>query len=145
MIGFRRKGGKKGAQASQKGLQVMISANSSVSLFMPARQWVEEKRALSTGKYTGSSSNHGQNNNGKGPYFTRVARDSATRVISLSPSVRTTYPPSSVNAPFYGYSKLQLHGTEESRNRRRSNDGERTNDPPAQKAAHQPTELRLLL
>ena len=45
-------------------------------------------------------------------------------------------PPSSVNAPFYGYSKLQLHETEESRNRRRSNGGDRTGDPPAQKAAH---------
>ena len=116
------------------------------------RLWIEEKRALSTGKYTDSSSNHGQNNNGKGPYFTRVVRDSATRVISLSPSVHNNYPPSSVNAPFYGYSKLQLHGTEENRNRRRSNEGDRrsnegdrTNDPPAQKAAHQPTELRLLL
>ena len=59
--------------------------------------------------------------------------------------MRTTYPPSSVNAPFHGYSKLQLHGTEESRNRRRSNEGDRTGDPPAQKAAHQPSELRLLL
>jgi len=51
----------------------------------------------------------------------------------------------SVNAPFYGYSKLQLHGTEKSRNRRRSNNGDRTGDPPAQKATYQPTELRLLL
>ena len=67
------------------------------------------------------------------------------RLINLRPSVRTSYPPSSVNTPFYGYSKLQLHGTEESRNRRRSNDGDRTGDPPAKKAAHQPTELRLLL
>ena len=54
-------------------------------------------------------------------------------------------PPSSVNAPFYGYLKLQLHGTEESRNRRRSNDGDQTGDPPAQEAARKPTELRLLL
>ena len=45
-------------------------------------------------------------------------------------------PPSSVNAPFYWYSKLQLHGTEGSRNRRLSNGGDRTGDPPAQKAAH---------
>ena len=124
---------------------VMISANSSVSLFMPARQWVEEERTLSTGKYIGSSSNHGQNNNGKDPYFMRVARDSATRLLNLWPSVRTTYPPSSIHSPFYGYSKLQLHGTEESRNRRRSNDGDRTIDPPAENDAHQPTELRLLL
>lgn len=27
-------------------------------------------------------------------------------------------PPASVSAPFYGYSKLWLHGTEESRSRR---------------------------
>ena len=67
-----------------------------------------------------------------------------TRLINLWPSVRNSYPPSSVNDPFHGYSKLQLHGTEESRNRRRSNDGDQTGDPPAQKAAHQPTELRLL-
>ena len=59
--------------------------------------------------------------------------------------MRTSYPPSSVNAPCYCYSKLQLHGTEESRNRRRSSDGDRAGDPPAQKAAHQPTELGLLL
>ena len=30
----------------------------------------------------------------KGPYFTRVARDSTTRLINLWPSVRTSYPPS---------------------------------------------------
>ena len=78
-------------------------------------------------------------------YFTRVARDSPTRLIKLWLSVRTSYPPSSVNTPFYGYSKLQLHGTEGSRNRRRSNDEDRTGDPRAQKATHQPTELRLLL
>ena len=53
--------------------------------------------------------------------------------------------PSSVNALFHGHSKLQLHGKEKSRNRRQSNDGDRTGDPPAQKAARQPTELRLLL
>ena len=28
------------------------------------------------------------------------------------------YPPASVSAPFYGYSKLWLHGSEESRSRR---------------------------
>ena len=28
------------------------------------------------------------------------------------------YPPTSVSAPFYGYSKLWLHGSEESRSRR---------------------------
>ena len=28
------------------------------------------------------------------------------------------YPPASVSAPFYGYSKLWLHGSEESPNRR---------------------------
>ena len=72
------------------------------------RLWIEEKRALSTGKYTGSSSNHGQNNNGKGPYFTRVARDSATRLINLWPLVRTPYPPSSVNAPFTGIQSYSL-------------------------------------
>ena len=77
----------------------------------------------------------------------RVACDSTTRLKNLWPSVRTSYPPlpSSVNAPFYGYSRLQLHGTEESRNRRRLIDGDQTGDPPARKAAHQPTELRLLL
>ena len=33
----------------------------------------------------------------KGPYFTRVVRDSTTRLINLWPSVRTTYPlPSSM-------------------------------------------------
>ena len=80
---------------------------------------------------------------GKGLYF-RVARGSTTRLINLWPSMRTSYPPSSVNAPFDGYSKLWLHGTEESRDRRRSNDGDRTDHPPVQKAAHQPTELRLL-
>ena len=57
----------------------------------------------------------------------------------------TSYPPSSVNAPFYGYSKLELHRTEESRNRRRSNDRDRTGHPPAQKAVHKPTVLGLLL
>ena len=82
---------------------------------------------------------------GKGPYFTRVAHDSTTRLINLWPTVRTSYPPSSINAPFYGYSKLQLHGTKKSQNRCRLNDRDRTGDPPAQKAVHQPTELRLLL
>ena len=62
--------------------------------------------------------------------------DSTTRLINLWPLVRSSHRPSSVNVPFYGYSKLQLHGTEESRNRRRSNDGDRTGDPSAQKAAH---------
>ena len=52
-------------------------------------------------------------------YLTRVKRNSTTKLINLWPSVRTSYPPSSVNASF----PLQLHGTEESRNRRRSNDG----------------------
>ena len=54
---------------------------------------------------------------GKVPNFTRVARDSSTRLINLLPSVHTCYPPSSINATFHGYSKLELHGTEESRNR----------------------------
>ena len=58
--------------------------------------------------------------------------------------MRISYPPPSVSAPFYRYSKLQLHGTEESQNRRRLNDGDQTYDPIAQKAARQPTELRLL-
>ena len=40
-----------------------------------------------------------------------MARDSTTRLINLWPLVRTCYPSSSVNAPFHGYSKLQLHGT----------------------------------
>ena len=34
--------------------------------------------------------------------------------------------------------------TEESRNRRRANDGDRTGDPPDQKAAQQTSEIRLL-
>ena len=72
----------------------------------------------------------------KGPYFMKVDSDSTTRLINLWPSVRTFHPTSSVNAPFYGYSKLQLHGTEESRNICRSNDGDRTGDPSAQKVAH---------
>ena len=65
---------------------------------------------------------------GKGSFFLggwHVA--DTTRLINLWPSVRTSYLPplnSSVNGPFYGYSKLQLHGTEENRNRRRSNDGD---------------------
>ena len=33
------------------------------------------------------------------------------RLINLWPLVRTSYPSPSVNAPFHGYSKLQLHGT----------------------------------
>ena len=78
---------------------------------------------------------------GKGPYFTRVARDRTTRLINLWPSVRTSHPPSSVNALFYGYLKLELHGTEESQNRHRSNDDNPTGELPAQKAMHQPTEL----
>ena len=45
------------------------------------------------------------------------------------------YPPASVSAPFYGYSKLWLHGSEENRNRRWSH--WRSNRRPlAQKAAH---------
>ena len=56
--------------------------------------------------------------------------------MTVQLQLMNSYPPSSVNAPFYGYSKLQLHGIEESRNRRRSNGGDRTGDPPAQKAAH---------
>ena len=51
---------------------------------------------------------------GKGPYFTRVVRDSTTTLTNLWPSVHTSYPPSSINAPFWGYSKLQVHRTEES-------------------------------
>ena len=44
------------------------------------------------------------------------------------------YPPASVSAPFYGYSKLWLHGSEESRSRRLSQ--WRSNRRPlAQKAA----------
>ena len=83
---------------------------------------------------------------GKGPCFTRVARDSTTRLINLWPLVHTSIPFSSVNAPFYGYSQLQLriHETEESQNRGRSNDLDRTADPPVQRTAHQSTELRLL-
>ena len=50
---------------------------------------------------------------GKGPYFPRVGHDSSTRLINLWPSVCTSYSPSFVNATFYGYSNLQLHGTEE--------------------------------
>ena len=80
--------------------------------------------------------NSGNKSKGKGPYFTRVARDSTTRLINLWPLVCTSYPPSSVNALFYKYSKLQLHRTEEIQNRRRSNDRDRTGDPPAQKAVH---------
>ena len=45
---------------------------------------------------------------GKGPYFTRVARDSATRLINLWPLVLTPYPPSSVNAPFTGIQSYSL-------------------------------------
>ena len=67
--------------------------------------------------------------------FTRVARDSTTRLINLCPSVRISYPPPSVSAPFYGYSKLQLHRTEESQNRRRLNDRDRTYNLLVQKAA----------
>ena len=44
--------------------------------------------------------------------------------------------PSSLNVLFYRYSELQLHGTEESRNKHRSNDGDRTGEPQARKAAH---------
>ena len=77
---------------------------------------------------------------GKGPYFTRVARDSQLDWWTCGPRCAPLYPPSSVDAPFYEYSKL--HGTEESRNRRRSNDGNRTGDSPAQKAVYLPTELR---
>ena len=73
----------------------------------------------------------------KGPYFMKVDGDSTTRLINLWPSVRTFYPTSFVNAPFYRrYSKLPLHGTEESRNKCRSNDEDRTGDPSAQEAAH---------
>ena len=72
----------------------------------------------------------------KDPYFMKVDGDSTTRLINLWPSVRTFHPTSSVNAPFYGYSKLQLHGTEERRNICRSNAGDRTSDPSAQKTAH---------
>ena len=43
-------------------------------------------------------------------------------LINLWLSVRTFYPFSSINTPFYGYSKLQLHRSEESQNRRRLND-----------------------
>ena len=38
----------------------------------------------------------------------KVDSDSTTRLINLWPSMRTSYPPSTVNALFYGYSKLQL-------------------------------------
>ena len=39
--------------------------------------------------------------------FTRVACDSQLELlINLWPSVHTIYSPSSINAPFYGYSKL---------------------------------------
>ena len=56
--------------------------------------------------------------------------------MTVQLQLMNSYPPSSVNAPFYGYSKLQLHRIEESRNRRRLNGGDRTGNPPAQKAAH---------
>ena len=66
------------------------------------------------------------------------------RLLSMEADGAPSTPRASVSAPFYGYSKLWLHGSEESRSRRwshwRSNRG-----PLAQKAAHQPTEPRLLL
>ena len=65
------------------------------------------------------------------------------QLINLWPSVRTL-PPSSVSAPFYGYLKLKLRGSEESRNRRWSH-WESNWGPPAQKAVHLPIVLRLLL
>ena len=43
----------------------------------------------------------------KSLYFMRVLLDSQLELLmNLWPSVRTSYAPSSVNAPFYGYSKL---------------------------------------
>ena len=57
--------------------------------------------------------------------------------MNLWSSVHTFYPPSSVNAWFYRYSKLQLHGLEESQNRGRWNEtGLKWRATPAQKAAH---------
>jgi len=54
------------------------------------------------------------------------------------------YPPASVSAPFYGYSKLWLHGSEESRNRRWSR-WRSSRRPLAPNFAHWPTEPRQLL
>ena len=66
------------------------------------------------------------------------------RLLSMEADGAPSTPPASISALFYGYSKLWLHGSEESQSRRgshwRSNRG-----PLAQKAAHQPTEPRLLL
>ena len=49
----------------------------------------------------------------KSLYLTSVV-PSLKRLVSME----ANGPPASVSAPFYGYSKLSLHGSEESRNRR---------------------------
>ena len=58
--------------------------------------------------------------------------------------MRTSYPPSSVNAPFYRYSKLQLPRTEESRNRRKSKqtaiEGQGSNWRPSSSEGRTPTD-----
>jgi len=54
----------------------------------------------------------------KSLYLTPVV-SSVTRLVSMeADGAPFKDPPASVSAPFYGYSKLWLHGSEESRNRR---------------------------
>ena len=47
----------------------------------------------SLGRFLGPKPYSSYNHQGKGSYFTRVARDSSTRLINLWPSVHTSCPP----------------------------------------------------
>ena len=53
----------------------------------------------------------------KSLYLTSVV-PSVTRLVLIEADGAPSTPPASVSAPFYRYSKLWLHGSEESRNRR---------------------------
>ena len=53
----------------------------------------------------------------KSLYLTLVV-PSVPRLVSMEADGAPSTPPGSVSAPFYGYSKLWLHGSEESRRRR---------------------------
>ena len=76
----------------------------------------------------------------KGPYFTRVARDSTSRLINLWPSVRTSYPPLLCQC-----SVSRVFKATATRNRGKSKqtsiECRGSNWRPS---AHQPTEPRLL-